>query len=232
MIMSLFSIFDPSTSTNLIILWICTPCIIILTPSFLFIKNNHFSILIKLFSSAITKEFKPLLQNSSSKRRTIIICRLFVFIAIRNSIGLLPYVFTRTSHIVISMRLAIPLWLRSFIYSWVNHTQHALAHLTPLGTPTALIMFIVLIELIRALIRPITLRIRLSANIIAGHLLISLITSGDISIFTFVPILRNLILITLESAVALIQAYVFSILITLYIREVYVNTKPSISFSR
>nr|BCL84744.1 ATP synthase F0 subunit 6 [Argulus japonicus] len=219
MMTSLFSIFDPSTSSNFQSLWLCIPFVILLTPSVFFINNNHYSIIFKLFTDSIKKEFKPLINNSLSKSSTLVIISLFIFIALSNLIGLLPYVFTSTSHMAISMSLAFPLWMSSFLYSWINHTQHALAHLTPLGTPAALMMFMVLIELISAFIRPITLSIRLSANMIAGHLLISLITSGSISLFTVIPIMSNILLMILESAVALIQAYVFSILITLYISE-------------
>lgn len=93
----------------------------------------------------------------------------------------------------------------------------------PNGTPTALIPFIVLIETIRGLIRPLTLAVRLAANIIAGHLLIALLRDYA-SIFS--PLLsltvlrRQLLLLVLESAVAVIQAYVFIVLCVLYVREI------------
>lgn len=97
-----------------------------------------------------------------------------------------------------------------------------LAHLIPTGTPRALISFIVLIESISIIIRPGTLAIRLIANIIAGHLLITLIRSTGILINNFLLIIlitSQILLLTLESAVAIIQAYVFSILSTLYSNE-------------
>jgi F-type H+-transporting ATPase subunit a len=98
-----------------------------------------------------------------------------------------------------------------------------LAHLVPQGTPAALIIFIVMIELTRNIIRPITLCVRLTANLIAGHLLISLLGNALVSIRTPTNILAMpipLILTILESAVACIQAYVFITLITLYTTEV------------
>ena len=98
-----------------------------------------------------------------------------------------------------------------------------LAHLVPLGTPYILIPFIVLIEFVRNIIRPITLSVRLAANLVAGHLLITLIRSPAvfISYGSLVFLIRALfILIILESAVAFIQAYVFRMLRTLYLREV------------
>nr|YP_026011.1 ATP synthase F0 subunit 6 [Argulus americanus]AAS00852.1 ATP synthase F0 subunit 6 [Argulus americanus] len=220
MMMSLFSIFDPSSSYYFHFFWFSIPIILFfLTPSFWLNPPQFFYSLI-LINKALFKEFKPLIMNSIAKSSMVLVCSLFIFILLSNLIGLLPYVFTSTSHMMISMSMAFPFWMSSFLYSWINHTKHALAHLTPLGTPPALMMFMVLIELISALIRPITLSIRLSANMIAGHLLISLITSCNISLFVMIPILSNILLMTLETAVAFIQAYVFSILITLYISEV------------
>jgi len=96
-------------------------------------------------------------------------------------------------------------------------------HLVPQGTPIILIPFIVLIETIRNIIRPITLIIRLTANIIAGHLLITLLGNIGSNIFILIiPILLfiQILLLTLERAVAIIQSYVFSVLITLYYNEI------------
>jgi len=96
-------------------------------------------------------------------------------------------------------------------------------HLVPQGTPNILIFFIVLIETIRNLIRPRTLAVRLTANMIAGHLLITLISSTGnflIILFLFIMLLIQCLLIILELRVSIIQAYVFSVLITLYRAEV------------
>jgi F-type H+-transporting ATPase subunit a len=93
----------------------------------------------------------------------------------------------------------------------------------PQGTPSALIIFIVLIETIRNFIRPGTLAIRLTANIIAGHLLITLLGNTGSSILNYILILLliiQILLLILESAVAIIQSYVFTVLRTLYSREV------------
>ena len=99
-----------------------------------------------------------------------------------------------------------------------------------MGTPAVLISFIVIIELIRSLIRPLTLAIRLSANIIAGHLLMTLL-GNQLANFRLLGLIvpGELLLVGLEIAVSLIQAYVFSILITLYVREIreYDNKKKS-----
>jgi len=96
-------------------------------------------------------------------------------------------------------------------------------HLVPQGTPSALISFIVCIETIRNIIRPGTLAIRLTANIIAGHLLITLLGNTGSSLASYLIILlliTQIILLILECAVAIIQSYVFTVLRTLYSREV------------
>jgi F-type H+-transporting ATPase subunit a len=148
---------------------------------------------------------------------------LFLLIVLNNRLGLLPYVFTASSHLVFTARLALPLWLGYFAIGWVKNTIHMLAHLVPQGTPGALIGFIVLIERVRRVIRPGTLAVRLAANIIAGHLLLTLLR-GAISLASYrrigLILVRQVALLILEAAVAAIQAYVFSVLRTLYAREV------------
>jgi len=98
-----------------------------------------------------------------------------------------------------------------------------LAHLVPLGTPPVLIPFMVLIETVSNVIRPGTLAVRLAANMIAGHLLLVLLGNQGPSLsFSLLRILlvTQILLLTLESAVAIIQSYVFAVLATLYSREV------------
>ena len=109
------------------------------------------------------------------------------------------------------------------IFGWLNTTNHIFAHLVPQRTPTALIPFIVLIETIRNVIRPLTLAVRLIANIVAGHLLMTLLgnqTAAASNLILFALIIAQILLLTLESAVAIIQSYVFAVLSTLYAREI------------
>jgi F-type H+-transporting ATPase subunit a len=115
------------------------------------------------------------------------------------------------------------MWLRMIIISTIKDISHSLAHLVPLGTPGVLVPLIVLIELIRNVIRPLTLSVRLAANIVAGHLLLSLISGslveGNIRVL-MLGIGALVLLMLLENGVALIQAYVFSMLPSLYLNEV------------
>lgn len=224
MITNLFSVFDPSTNIlNLSLNWLRTLIGLILIPSLYWIIPSRNNIIWNNIILTLHKEFNTLLGSTGHKGRTLLFISLFSIIVFNNFLGLFPYIFTRTSHLTISLSLALPLWLRFIIYGWINHTQHIFAHLVPQGTPPALIPFIVCIETIRNVIRPGTLAIRLTANIIAGHLLLTLLgNTGPTLISSLVTILLivQIALLLLESAVAIIQSYVFTVLRTLYSREV------------
>jgi len=224
MITNLFSVFDPSTSIfNLSLNWLRTFLGLLLIPSlYWFIPSRHHILWFQI-TSTLHKEFKTLLGPTGHQGSTFIFISLFSLIIFNNFLGLFPYIFTRTSHITLSLGLALPLWLSFIIYGWINHTQHIFAHLVPQGTPRVLIPFIVCIETIRNVIRPGTLAVRLAANIIAGHLLLTLLgnTGPSLSyIIITLLLVGQLILLVLESAVAIIQSYVFAILRILYSREV------------
>lgn len=222
MITNLFSSFDPSTNLNLSLNWIRIFLGLLIIPvRFWLIPSRLIIIWIKILN-ILHKEFKTLLKTKSN-RRTLIFISLFSIIVFRNLLGLFPYIFTRTSHLILTLSLALPLWLTFILYGWINNITHIFAHIIPQGTPPILIPFIVCIETIRNIIRPITLAIRLIANIVAGHLLITLLgRTGPIlsSWIIRILILTQILLLILESAVAIIQAYVFSVLRTLYSREV------------
>lgn len=222
MIANLFSSFDPSTNWRTSINWIRTIVGLIIVPiSYWIIPSRNF-ILWNKITNTLHKEFKTLI-GPKIKGSTLMFISLFTLILFNNFIGLFPYIFTRTRHIVLTLTLALPLWLSFILFGWINNTIHIFAHLVPQGTPPVLIPFIVCIETIRNIIRPGTLAIRLSANIIAGHLLITLLgnTGSIISIIIInLLLVTQILLLVLESAVAIIQSYVFAVLRTLYSREV------------
>lgn len=222
MINNLFSTFDPATSVNYSLNWISTFLILTLIPFSYWLIPNRINIMFNNIMLKLHDEFKILLGSNSSGI-TLIIVSLFFFILINNFIGLIPYIFTSSSHLAFSLALAIPLWIRIIIFGWFNNTNSIFAHLVPNGTPAALIPFIVIIETIRNIIRPGRLAVRLTANIIAGHLLIRLLGNKSINVqnnLVIIIISVQIILIVFEAAVAVIQAYVFSVLTTLYSREV------------
>lgn len=223
MITNLFSVFDPSAIFNLSLNWLRTFLGLLIIPSIYWLIPSRYNIFWNSILLTLHKEFKTLLGPSGHNGSTFIFISLFSLILFNNFIGLFPYIFTRTSHLTLTLSLALPLWLCFILYGWINHTQHIFAHLVPQGTPAILIPFIVCIETIRNIIRPGTLAVRLTANIIAGHLLLTLLgnTGPSISylLVTFL-LVAQIALLVLESAVAIIQSYVFAVLRTLYSREV------------
>jgi len=224
MIINLFSIFDPSTNIfNLSLNWLRTILGILFFPIIFWFLPSRMRIFWNKIFLTLHSEFKTLLGIYRFKGTTFIFISLFTLILFNNFLGLFPYIFTRTSHITLTLSLALPLWLRFILYGWINNSKHIFAHLVPQGTPSVLIPFIVIIETIRNVIRPGTLAVRLSANIIAGHLLLTLLgNTGNSLSYMIVSLLifAQLLLLILESAVAIIQSYVFTILRTLYSREI------------
>ena len=144
--------------------------------------------------------------------------------------GPAPYIFTRSRHISFTLTLAIPIWIGRIVFSIKNQYNRLFAHLVPSGTPVALIPVIVIIETVRNVIRPGTLSIRLAANIVAGHLLLTLLGSQGPAARGLVIIgliVSLILLLCLELAVACIQAYVFTIL-----RSLYLNELRTVSFNK
>nr|YP_009687559.1 ATP synthase F0 subunit 6 [Limonia phragmitidis]QDX14941.1 ATP synthase F0 subunit 6 [Limonia phragmitidis] len=224
MMTNLFSVFDPSTNImNLSLNWMSTFIGLLMIPTSYWLMPSRYHIIWNNILLTLHKEFKTLLGTAGHNGSTFIFISLFSLIMYNNFIGLFPYVFTSTSHLVFTLALAMPLWLSFMIYGWLNHTQHMFAHLVPQGTPAVLMPFMVCIETISNVIRPGTLAVRLAANMIAGHLLLTLLGNTGPSMSYFLVILLiigQIALLLLESAVAIIQSYVFAVLSTLYSSEV------------
>nr|YP_009240890.1 ATP synthase F0 subunit 6 [Simulium aureohirtum]AKN23377.1 ATP synthase F0 subunit 6 [Simulium aureohirtum] len=224
MMTNLFSVFDPSTTIlNLSLNWLSTFLGLLLIPASFWLIPTRFQFLWNSILLTLHKEFKTLLGPTGHNGSTFIFISLFSMIVFNNFLGLFPYIFTSTSHLTLTLGLALPLWLSFMIYGWVNHTQHMFAHLVPQGTPAVLMPFMVCIETISNVIRPGTLAVRLAANMIAGHLLLTLLgNTGPSLSYIMVSLLigAQIALLVLESAVAIIQSYVFAVLSTLYSSEV------------
>jgi len=224
-IRNLFSIFDPTTEIRRLPLnWTSTAIGLLLIPTRIWLIPSRNSIIINLLINKLHQEIKTILRKGNeNKGNSFILTSLFLIILINNFLGLFPYIFTRTRHLTLTLTLALPLWVRFILFGWIKNTNHIFEHLVPQGTPSILIPFIVIIETIRNLIRPGTLAVRLTANIIAGHLLLTLLGNNGPSIshsILTVLITAQILLLILEGAVAVIQSYVFAILRTLYSREV------------
>lgn len=221
MINNLFSVFDPS-STIFSSAWIILFLIPVMYPITIWKIQNPFMVISKKLITTFKKEVRFTL-NKKEKGRERLILTVFSIILVINFLALYPQLFSPTSHLTVTLPLSLLFWRSLILFGWLKNTNHMLSHLVPQGTPAALMIFIVIIEIVRNIIRPITLCVRLTANLIAGHLLISLLGNALNSI----PVLWGafsipipLILTILESAVACIQAYVFITLITLYTTEV------------
>nr|YP_010166651.1 ATP synthase F0 subunit 6 [Leconectes striatellus]QRV62742.1 ATP synthase F0 subunit 6 [Leconectes striatellus] len=224
MMTNLFSTFDPSTNIlNLPLNWLSTLTGLIIIPlSFWFIPSRLSMIWIKILT-LLHMEFKTLLGNFNHKGSTFMFISLFSLILFNNFMGLFPYIYTSSSHMSMTLSLALPMWMSFMMFGWINHTQHMFAHLVPQGTPPILMPFMVCIETISNIIRPGTLAVRLAANMIAGHLLLTLLgNTGPMMNYMMLNLLiiTQILLLTLEFAVSIIQSYVFAILSTLYSSEV------------
>lgn len=143
-------------------------------------------------------------------------------------VGLVPYTFTPTAHIVIGMGLSVSILIGVTLLGIENYGINYLAMMMPGGSPIALAPLLVMIELVSQLAKGVSLGVRLAANIMAGHLLFAilagfafnmLIAGGIVTVVSIFPILLVVFITVLECAVALIQAYVFSILTTIYIND-------------
>nr|QNS22928.1 ATP synthase F0 subunit 6 [Semibalanus balanoides] len=221
MMTNLFSSFDPMSATlNIQLNWMAMFLFVVVFFPMYWISTSKASILYTELTSYITKEFMPLFK---SYKNIIFFNVLFMFILINNIFGLMPYTFTSTAHIAMTLAMALTVWLIFMLYGWINNTNHMFAHLVPLGTPIILMPFMVLIESISNIIRPITLSVRLAANLTAGHLLLILLGESMVNSSMLIIIAvtaAQFALMTLEAAVAVIQAYVFATLSTLYASEV------------
>lgn len=167
-------------------------------------------IIISLFAR-ISSNIKALFSRRYRLGLTIYFVRLFVFILIQNLFGLIVYVFSVTSQLVITFSLAWVFWFScvflGFVKNWVKNVRH----FVPLGTPSLLVSFMVMVEFVRLVVRSLTLSLRLAANLTAGHLMLGILSASF-------PII--MLMFVMELVVAFIQAYVFSILTLLYLEEV------------
>nr|UMB50470.1 ATP synthase F0 subunit 6 [Chiloglanis sp. 'Luongo'] len=225
MALNLFDQFMSPTHFGipLIAIALTLPWILIPSPTNRYQTNRLVSLqswFIKTFTQQL---LMPL--NQGGHKWALILASLMVFILTLNILGLLPYTFTPTTQLSLNMGLAVPLWLATVIIGLRNQPTAALGHLLPEGTPVLLIPVLIIIETISLFIRPLALGVRLTANLTAGHLLIQLISTATITLMpmmTTVAALTAILLVLLtllEVAVAIIQAYVFVLLLSLYLQE-------------
>ncbi|YP_008578243.1 ATP synthase F0 subunit 6 (mitochondrion) [Carcharodon carcharias] len=225
MILNFFDQFlSPSIlGIPLIILAIALPSLIFPTPTNRWLNNR----LMTLQSWFINRFTYQLIQpmNFTGHKWAMLFTTLMLFLITINLLGLLPYTFTPTTQLSLNMAFALPLWFTTVLVGMLNQPTVALGHFLPEGTPTLLVPALIIIETISLFIRPLALGVRLTANLTAGHLLMQLIATATFMLITIMPavaLLTSIILFLLtilEVAVAMIQAYVFVLLLSLYLQE-------------
>nr|ARU77521.1 ATP synthase F0 subunit 6 [Empetrichthys latos latos]ARU77534.1 ATP synthase F0 subunit 6 [Empetrichthys latos latos] len=225
MTLSLFDQFISPTLLGipLIAIALTLPWVMFPKPPLRWVNNR----LLTLQNWFICRFTHQILQpiNVPGHKWALLLTSLMLFLISLNMLGLLPYTYTPTTQLSMNMAFAVPLWMATVIIGARNQPTHALGHLLPEGTPTPLIPVLIIIETISLFIRPLALGVRLTANLTAGHLLIQLIATAA---FVLLPIMPTTALLTsmllflltlLEVAVAMIQAYVFVLLLSLYLQE-------------
>nr|WGO62121.1 ATP synthase F0 subunit 6 [Petrosaltator rozeti] len=221
---NLFASFIPPTLAGLpiMVLVIAFPALLFPKPNRLI--SNRLTTLQQWLTNLILKQMMSM-HNMKGRTWSLMLVSLILFIASTNLLGLLPHSFTPTTQLSMNLGMAIPLWAGAVIMGFRHKTKASLAHFLPQGTPLPLIPMLIIIETISLFIQPMALAVRLTANITAGHLLIHLIGGATLVLMSISPptaLITFIILILLtilEFAVALIQAYVFTLLVSLYLHD-------------
>ena len=160
--------------------------------------------------------------GSSAKPFFPFIFTLFMFVLFCNMIGMLPYAFTVTSHIIVTFALAAIVFIGVTILGFIKHGIKYLELFVPKGIPVVLLPLIVVIEIISYLSRPVSLSVRLFANMLAGHTMLKVFGGFVISLGLlggWLPLSFSVALTGLEILVAFLQAYVFAILTCIYLND-------------
>ncbi len=152
---------------------------------------------------------------------------LFMFVLFSNVLGLIPYTFTVTSQIIVTFSLALLVILTVIVYGIYKHGTHWFALFVPSGVPAPVLVILVPIEIISFLSRPISLSVRLFANMLAGHItlqvfggfIVLLLSGGVWAALSPLPLVATIAMFALELLVACLQAYVFSVLTCVYLND-------------
>nr|UFI48572.1 ATP synthase F0 subunit 6 [Amalda fuscolingua] len=228
MLVDIFSSFDDNNQVFMslyVLMWLFSLFTIILFGSLYWAMSPRWITLVSAFKDTASSQiFRSFGVNMGGFIN--VITGLFLFLILMNLSGLVPYVFSPTSHLVVSLSLGLPLWLSLIISAVFFNPTSVVAGLLPMGAPAPLNPFLVIIETVSIMVRPITLSVRLTANMSAGHIVLTLIgnylTASLFvsSIFSVLLLLSIQVLYTIfEFGISLIQAYIFCLLITLYSDE-------------
>nr|BDQ44480.1 ATP synthase F0 subunit 6 [Amynthas phaselus] len=225
MMPDIFSSFDPYMyntlfPTNSLFMVMNMLLVLLIQTGYWMINTRQSTFIIPLKSTIFTqlsRTFSYQLKGASS-----IISSTFIILIMINLMGMIPYTFSTSSHLIFTLTLGFPMWLSFILSSSLFSPKKTVAHLLPDGAPDWLNPFLVIIETTSMIVRPLTLSFRLAANMSAGHIVLSLVGIYCASAwFTSMFGTSMLILITLgyvmfEFAICLIQAYIFCLLLSLY----------------
>lgn len=184
-----------------------------------FMMENIYAFVIQLLKQQVT--------NIMALKYFPLVFFVFIFILTCNLIGLLPYGFTITGHIIVTFQIAFSIFVGITIIGFFNNKIKFLNLFVPSGVPSVLMPFLVIIEFVSYLIRPFSLAVRLFANMLAGHTLLNILSAFTFNVFknyvllSFLPFLFIFFIVILEFSIAFVQAYIFSILLCIYLNDVY-----------
>lgn len=193
-----------------------------------FLVPSRWQSVVEMFYEFVVNLVEEQIGSAGRKFFTLVFTS-FTFVLALNLIGLIPYSFASTSHLIVTFGLSLSLFMGITIVGFQKHGIHFFSFFLPAGAPLALAPLLVMIELVSYGFRAISLGVRLFANITAGHCLLLILSgfawtmlwSGGVlavaSIFPFVVVLA---ITVLEFAVAFLQAYVFAILVCIYLNDV------------
>nr|AEK84207.1 ATP synthase F0 subunit 6 [Amoria hunteri] len=228
MLVDIFSSFDDNNQVFMsmyMLMWFFSLITILLFSSMYWVMNPRWMKCIMIFKETVSSQiFRSYGLNMGGFIN--IITGLFMFLILMNLSGLVPYVFSPTSHLAVSLSLGLPLWLCLIVSAIFYNSSSVVAGLLPMGAPALLNPFLVIIETVSIMVRPITLSVRLTANMSAGHIVLTLIgnyltaslfISGTFSMLLLISI--QILYTIFEFGISLIQAYIFCLLITLYSDE-------------
>lgn len=160
--------------------------------------------------------------GSAGKAYFPFVLTLFIFILLCNLLGLVPYSFTPTSHIIVTFAMAAVVFLGVTLIGFIKHGAHFLSFFVPKGVPVALLLLLVPIEIISYFVRPFSLSIRLFANMLAGHTMLKVFGGFVVMLGVlagWAPLAFLVAFTGLELLIAFLQAYVFAILTCLYLND-------------
>jgi len=228
MLVDIFSSFDDNNQVFMslyFLIWTFSLAVVLIFSSSYWVSSPRWGMVIHTFKDTISSQvFRSFGLNLGGFIN--VITGLFLFLIFLNLRGLIPYVFSPTRHLAVSLSLGLPLWLSLLVSGIFFNPSSVVAGLLPIGAPAPLNPFLVLIETVSIAVRPITLSVRLIANISAGHIVLTLVGNYITTAVLTAGFFSGLLLISIqvlysvfEFGIGVIQAYIFCLLITLYSDE-------------